>query len=144
MNSFNWGVNNVSRIAAVAGSSAPFGTPALIEAAKKVKAHGNYLPTYSIAGIHDMYKPLPVNDTARSFYNVIRAYALLDDITVPDAPDLKVNETFWAELDGASWGELAGTRAMIGTLSNSHGVMIRLVGLDPYGHWNFNPAAPDI
>lgn len=30
---------------------------------------------YSIAGTRDMYKPLPVNDTPRSFYNVIRAFA---------------------------------------------------------------------
>lgn len=144
MNSFNFGIDNVSRIAAVEGSSAPFGTTAAIEAARKVKANGNYLPMYSIAGNHDMYKPLPVNDTARSFYNVIRAYALLDDITVPDAPDLKVNELFGLKLDGTGWGELAGTRAMIGTLSNSQGVMIKLVGLDPYGHWNFKPAAQDM
>jgi hypothetical protein len=33
---------------------------------------------------------------------------------------------------------------MIGTLSNSKGVMIKLVGLDPYGHWNYKPAAVDI
>jgi poly(3-hydroxybutyrate) depolymerase len=144
MNSFNFGINNVSRIAAVEGSSAPFGTAAAIEAAKKIKANGNYLPMYSIAGNHDMYKPLPVNDTPRSFYNVIRAFALLNDITVPDAPDLKVNELFGLKLDGTGWGELGGTRAMIGTLSNSQGVMIKLVGLDPYGHWNFKPAAPDI
>jgi len=144
MNSFNWGINNVARIAAVAGSSAPFGTAALIEAAKKTKANGNYLPMYAIAGNRDMYKPLPVNDTPRSFYSVIRAYAALDDITVPDAPDLKVNELFGLKLDGTGWGELGGTRAMIGTLSNSQGVMIKLVGLDPYGHWNFKPAAVDI
>ena len=31
---------------------------------------------------------------------------------------------------------------MIGTLSNSQGVMLNLVGLDPYGHWSFKPAAP--
>jgi len=144
MNSFNWGINNVARIAGVEGSSAPFGTAALIDAAKKIKANGNYLPVYAIAGNRDMYKPLPVNDTPRSFYNVIRAYAALDDITVPDAPDLKVNELFGLKLDGTGWGELGGTRAMIGTLSNSQGVMIKLVGLDPYGHWNFKPAAEDI
>ena len=33
---------------------------------------------------------------------------------------------------------------MMGTLSNSQGVMIKLVGLDPYGHWNYKPAAEDI
>jgi hypothetical protein len=33
---------------------------------------------------------------------------------------------------------------MIGTLSNSQGVMIKLVGLDPYSHWNYKPAAVDI
>ena len=144
MNSFNWGVNNVARIAAVEGSSAPFGTTALIDTAQKMKADGNYLPMYSVAGNHDMYKPLPVNDTNRSFYNVIRAYALLNDIPVPEAPDLKVNELFGLKLDGAGWGELGGTRAMIGTLSNRQGVMMKLVGLDPYGHWNYKPAATDI
>jgi hypothetical protein len=144
MNSFNWGINNVSRIAAVEGSSAPFGTAAILEAAKKVKADGNYLPMYSIAGNHDMYKPLPVADSPRSFYNIIRAYALLDDITVPDAPDLKINELFGLKLDGSGWGELGGTRAMIGTLSNRQGVMMKLVALDPYGHWNYKPAATDI
>ncbi len=144
MNSFNWGINNVSRIAGVEGSSAPFGTAALIEAAKKMKHDGNYLPAYSIAGNRDMYKPLPVSDSPRSFYNIIRAYALLDDIQVPDAPDLKVNEYFGLRLDGPGWSELGGVRAMIGTLSNSQGVMIKLVALDPYGHWNFKPAAADI
>jgi poly(3-hydroxybutyrate) depolymerase len=144
MNSFNWGINNVSRIAAVEGSSAPFGTTALIDAAKKARAAGNYLPMYAIAGNRDMYKPLPVNDTARSFYNVIRAYAWLNDITVSETPDLNANELFGLKLDGQAWGDLGGTRALIGTLSNSQGVMIKLVGLDPYGHWNFKPAAEDI
>jgi dienelactone hydrolase len=144
MNSFTWGINNVSRIAAVEGSSAPFGTAALLESAKKVKRNGNYLPAYSIAGTHDMYKPLPVSDSPRTFYNVIRAYALLDDIQVPDAPDLKVNQYFGLKLDGPGWTELGGTRAMIGTLSNSQGVMMKLIALDPYGHWNFKPAAPDM
>ena len=144
MNSFTYGINNVARIAAVEGSSAPFGPPTLMDAAKKAKANGNYLPVYSIAGNHDMYKPLPVNDTPRSFYTAIRAFALLDDIPVPDAPDLKVNEMFGLKLNGTGEGEIGGTRAMIGTLSNSQGVMIRLIALDPYGHWNFKPAAPDM
>ncbi len=47
------------------------------------------------------------------------------------------------KLDGQGWGELGGTRALIGTLSNSQGVMIKLVGLDPYAHWNYKPAAAD-
>ncbi len=144
MNSFTYGINNVSRIAAVEGSSAPFGTAALIESAKKVKRDGNYLPAYSIAGTHDMYKPLPVSDSARTFYNVIRAFAALDDLQVPDAPDLKVNEYFGLKLDGPGWSELGGTKAMIGTLSNSQGVMMKLIALDPYGHWNFKPAAADM
>ncbi|HVW10674.1 MAG TPA: hypothetical protein VHC90_18930 [Bryobacteraceae bacterium] len=144
MNSFNWGMDNVSRIAGVEGSSAPFGTAALIETAKKMKKDGNYLPAYSIAGTHDMYKPLPVSDSARSFYNIIRAYALLDDIQIPDAPDLKVNEYFGLNLAGPGWSALGGVRAMTGTLSNRQGVMIKLVALDPYGHWNFKPAAADI
>ncbi|HVV43770.1 MAG TPA: PHB depolymerase family esterase [Bryobacteraceae bacterium] len=144
MNSFAWGINNVSRIAAVEGSSAPFGAAALIEAAKKVKRNGNYLPAYSIAGTHDMYKPLPVSDSPRTFYNVIRAFAVLDDLQVPDAPDLKVNEYFGLKLDGPGWSELGGTRAMMGTLSNNQGVMMKLIALDPYGHWNFKPAAADM
>ncbi len=144
MNSLNWGVDNVSRIAAVAASSAPFSTAALIENAAKVKADHNYLPMYFVAGTHDMYKPLPVNETQRSFYGAIRAYALLDDIKAPDAPDLSLNELFGVKLDGQAWGDMGGTRALTGTLSNSQGVMIKLVGLDPYGHWNYKPAAADI
>jgi hypothetical protein len=33
---------------------------------------------------------------------------------------------------------------MVGTLSNRQGAMIKLVALDPYGHWNFKPAAEDM
>jgi hypothetical protein len=33
---------------------------------------------------------------------------------------------------------------MIGTLSNSQGVMMKLIALDPYSHWNFKPAAADM
>ena len=85
---------------------------------------------YAIAGNRDMYKPLPVNDTPRSFYTVIRAFALLNDIAVPDGPDLAVNELFGLKLDGPGWSELAGRRAMVGTLANRQGVMIKLVALD--------------
>jgi poly(3-hydroxybutyrate) depolymerase len=144
MNSFVYGMNNIPRIAGVAGHSAPFGPPALLEAAAKNKARGLYLPMYAIAGNKDMYKPLPVNGTPRSFYTVIRAFAMLDDIPVADAPDLAVNELFGLRLDGTGWSTLAGRRAMIGTLSNKQGVMMKLVALDPYGHWNFKPAAEDM
>ncbi len=144
MNSFGYGVNNLKRIAGVAGHSAPFGPPALLDAAAKAKTAGQYLPMYAIAGNRDMYKPLPVNQTPRSFYTVIRAFALLDDITVPDVPDRDVNEMFGLKLEGPGWSELAGRRAMVGTLSNSKGVMMKLVALDPYGHWNFKPAAEDM
>jgi poly(3-hydroxybutyrate) depolymerase len=144
MNSFVYGMNNVSRIAAVAGHSAPFGPPALLDAAAKNKERGQYLPMYAIAGDKDMYKPLPVNSTPRSFYTVIRAFATLDDIPVPDAPDLSVNEMFGLKLDASAWSTLAGRRAMIGTLSNKQGVMMKLVALTPYGHWNFKPAAEDM
>ena len=144
MNSFTYGVNNLKRIAGVAGHSAPFGPPPLLDAAIKAKVAGQYLPLYAIAGNRDMYKPLPVNQTPRTFYNVIRAFALLNGITVPDSPDLAVNEMFGLKLDGPGWSELAGRRAMVGTLSNQQGVMIKLVALDPYGHWNFKPAAEDM
>jgi hypothetical protein len=144
MNSFTYGLNNLARIAGVAGHSAPFGPPALLDAAAKNKGAGKYLPMYAIAGNKDMYKPLPVNDTPRSFYTVVRAFAMVDDITVPDAPNLSVNEMFGLKLDGPGWSELGGRRAMIGTLSNTRGVMIRLVALDPYGHWNYKPAAEDM
>src|SRR5205814_577751 len=130
MNSFTYGLNNVARIAGVAGHSAPFGPPALLEAAAKVKSAGRYLPAYAIAGNKDMYKPLPVTDTPRSFYTVIRAFAMVDDIAVPEKPDLAVNEMFGLTLDGPGWSELGGRRAMIGTLSNTQGAMIRLIALD--------------
>jgi len=144
MNSFTYGVNNLTRIAGVAGHSAPFGPPPLLDAATKAKASGQHLPMYAIAGNRDMYKPLPVNQTPRSFYNVIRAFAQLNEIAVPDAPDLAANEMFGLKLDGPGWSQLAGRRAMVGTLSNREGALIKLVALDPYGHWNFKPAAEDM
>jgi predicted esterase len=144
MNSFGYGVNNLKRIAGAAGHSAPFGPPTLLDAAAKAKTAEIYLPMYAIAGNHDMYKPLPVNQTPRSFYTVIRAFALLDDITVPDFPDLALNEMFGVKLDGPGWSEFSGRRAMVGTLSNRQGAVIKLVALDPYGHWNFKPAAEDM
>src|SRR4029078_5298849 len=75
---------------------------------------------------------------------VIRAFALLNDITVPDGPDLAVNERLGLRLEGAGCIELGVRPAMVGTLSNRQGVMIKLVALDPYGHWNFKPAAEDM
>lgn len=57
MNSFNYGLNNVNRIAGIAAASAPFGPPTLVDSAQKAKGEGNYLPVYSIAGTKDMYKP---------------------------------------------------------------------------------------
>src|SRR5206468_302040 len=96
------------RIAGVAGHSAPFGPPPLLEAAIKAKTSGQYLPMYAIAGNRDMYKPLPVNDTPRSFYTVIRAFAQVNDIAVPDGPDLAVNQMFGLKLEGPGWSDLAG------------------------------------
>jgi poly(3-hydroxybutyrate) depolymerase len=144
MNSFSYGVNNLGRIAGVAGHSAPFGPPTLLDAVAKAKGADRYLPMYAIAGNRDMYKPLPVNQTSRSFYTVIRAFAELNDIPAPEAPDLTLNEMFGLKLEGSGWGELAGRRALTGTLSNRKGAVIKLVALDPYGHWNFKPAAEDM
>ena len=99
---------------------------------------------YAIAGDRDMYKPLPVNDTPRSFYTVIRAFGLINEIAVPEMPDLALNPMFGLKLDATRANDLAGRPAIIGTLSNRLGVMIKLVALTPYGHWNFKPAADDM
>src|SRR5206468_2825476 len=40
-------------------------------------------------------------------------------IKVPEAPDLQVNQLFGFKLDGPGWSDLAGRRAMIGTLFNN-------------------------
>lgn len=144
MNSFSYGLNNRTRIAGVAGTAAPFGPPALLEAAHKAKASAQYLPLYAIAGDRDMYMPQPVNDTARSFYNVIRAFALVNDISVPEMPDLALNPMFGLKLDATRAKDLAGRPAIVGTLSNRLGVVVKLVALTPYGHWNFKPAAEDM
>jgi hypothetical protein len=108
MNSFTYGVHNLKRIAGVAGHSAPFGPPTLLDAALKARASGQHLPMYAIAGNRDMYKPLPVNETPRSFYTVIRAFALLNDIAAPEVPDLATNAMFGLKLGGPGWSDLAG------------------------------------
>lgn len=144
MNSFTYGVNNLTRIAGVAGASAPFGPPALLDLIKKARSDRQYLPLYAIAGDKDVFKPLPVNDTPRSFYNVIRAFALLNDITIPEAPDLNAHAMFGVKVDTTGQKDLAGRPAIVGTLSNKDSVMIKLVALTPYAHWNFKPAAEDM
>jgi poly(3-hydroxybutyrate) depolymerase len=141
-NSITWGINNIGRIAAVGASSPPFGSQAMIDQANQLKSKQDYLPIYIVAGDHDQYHPLPV--TAGGLYSVIRAYATLDGITVPDAPDLTANPLYGVKLDGQGEVDLGGTKALSGTLSNSDGPMIKLVGLTPYGHWNYKPAAADI
>jgi len=142
MSSYGFGANNVQKIAAVAGSSAPFAPASLLTTVENEKVPGNYLPMYTIAGTADMYHPLPVKTTG--LYTAIRAYALLNDITVQPVADLTLNPLFGTTLDGPGWTQLAGTPAMIGTFSNDQGVMIKLVGLDPYAHWNYKPAISDI
>ena len=141
-NSMSYGLNNISRIAAIAPASAPFGSA--IETAQKVKGNGNYLPMFFIAGTHDMYKPIPVATSGRSLYSAIRAFAFLNDITVPEAPDFNANELFGVKLENQAWTVFGFSRALVGTLSNKQGPMIKLVGLDPYGHWNYTPAAADM
>jgi len=141
-NSMSYGLNNISRIAAIAPASAPFGSA--IEVAQKVKRNGNYLPMFFIAGTHDMYKPIPVATSGRSLYSAIRAFAFLNDITVPEAPDLGANELFGVKLENQAWTAFGFSRALVGTLSNKQGSMIKLVGLDPYGHWNYTPAAAEM
>ena len=86
MNSFTHGLNNLRRAypRGVAGHSAPFGPPPLLDAGEQGQGRWPVLlPMYAIAGNRDMLQPLPVNQTPRSFYNVIRAFALLNGITVP-------------------------------------------------------------
>jgi len=114
----------------------------MIDQANELKSKQNYLPIYIVAGDHDQYHPLPV--TTNGLYSVIRAYATLDGITVPDAPDLAANPLYGVKLDGQAEVDLGGTKALSGTLSNGDGPMIKLVGLTPYGHWNYKPAAADI
>ena len=46
--------------------------------------------------------------------------------------------------EGPGWSALAGRRAMIAKLSNQQRIMVRLLALDPYGHWNFKPPAADM
>ncbi len=141
-NSMSYGLNNISRIAAIAPASAPFGSA--MDAAQRVKKDGNYLPMFFIAGTHDQYKPLPVATGGRSLYGAIRAFAFLNDITVPENPDLNANEIFGLKLENQAWTVFAFSRAMVGTLSNKQGEMIKLVGLDPYSHWNYKPAATEM
>ena len=144
LSSYSYGINNINKIAAIAGSSAPNGNAALITAATAKKESGKYLPMYSILGTKDMYHPIPVTTSGNSFYNTIRAFAVLNDLTVGAQADLAANPIFGTHLDGQAWQDVAGRQAMVGTLSNQQGVMMKLVGLDPYGHWNYKPAVEDI
>ena len=64
-----------------------------------------------------MYKPLPVNDTVRSFYNVIRPFALEPEhlcSTTSRSPTRPISRSM--KRDGQGWPG----SAPVGTLSNKH------------------------
>ena len=113
MNSFLYGLNNRTRIAGVAGAAAPSGRPHC--STRPEGSDGAHcLPMYAIAGDRDMYKPLPVNDTLRSFYTVVRAFGLVNEIAVPEMPDLALNPMFGLKLDATRANDLGGRPASSG------------------------------
>ena len=135
MNSFLYGLNNRTRIAGVAGAATPSVRPHCSTRRGRVTqvlstCRCTPSPATGICTSH-----CPSTTRPRSFYTVVRAFGLVNEIAVSEMPDLALNPMFGLKLDATPANELAGRRAIIGTLSNRRGVMIKLVALTPYGHW---------
>ena len=118
MNSFTYGLNNITRIAGVAGHRR---RSARRRCSTRREGEGG--------------RPVPADVCDRRQQGHVQAAAgqrhaalvLQRDSRVrarqrhhgSRRPDLAVNEMFGLKLDGPGWSELAGRRAMVGTLSNS-------------------------
>ena len=142
MNSYIYGVNNLKRIAGVAGPSAPFGPPHCSTRPRQRRPAASICRCMPSRATGTCTSRCPsTRHHARSTTSFARSrWSTTLRSQTPDLaePDVR-SQAGWA---GGS--ELAGRRAMIGTLSNRLGVMIKLVALTPYGHWNFKPAAEDM
>ncbi|MBQ7993456.1 MAG: hypothetical protein IJ252_10535, partial [Solobacterium sp.] len=137
---YTYALNHSDVFTASSGSSSPFmtGSAALTQKANEVRELKTYLPTYVIAGTADVYKPIP---TTRG-NGLLQAYAAINDIDVPAEMDFTANKYYGIQLDNQGYYSINGQNVLAGTLSNDLGVMMKVVAMEPYAHWN-NPALVD-
>lgn len=144
-NSQSWGIAHPTLFTAVSGVGAPFGGgDAQIAQAAAAAKPKQEVPFYMLQGVEDGIGQLPVTANARSVYTTIRAYAALNGVDVPTTPDLSLNPHYGIALDDQRWEIMETNEALVGTLSNDRGVMIKLAGVNGLGHVSFAPSAADI
>lgn len=143
INSYNWGVNHVKTFAAIQGSSG-IGDNSTVESAKQNKEKGIYLPVYLAGGSHDTYQVLPVIHNDYGGYKVLKAYGHINDIDIPNEPDLDINPFYGLKMDNQGYTKLNQQTVYSGTLSNQDGIMIKAVAMDPYAHWNCKQIIDDV
>jgi poly(3-hydroxybutyrate) depolymerase len=144
-NSQSWGISHPTLFTAVSGVGAPFGggEGQIAQAAAAAKPNQE-VPFYMLQGVEDGIGQLPVTASARSVYTTIRAYGALNGVDVPVTPDLSLNPHYGIALDDQQWETMGTNEALVGTLSNDRGVMIKLAGVNGLGHVSFAPSAADI
>lgn len=144
-NSQSWGIAHPTLFTAVSSVGAPFGGgDAQIAQAAAAAKPNQEVPFYMLQGVEDGIRQLPVTASSRSVYTTIRAYGALNGVDVPTAPDLSANPHYGIALDDQRWETMGTNEALVGTLSNDRGVMIKLAGVNGLGHVSFAPSAADI
>lgn len=144
-NSQSWGIAHPTLFTAVSGVAAPFGGgDAQIAQAAAAAKPNQEVPFYMLQGVVDGIRQLPVTANPRSVYTTIRAYGALNGVDVPTTPDLTANPHYGIALDDQRWETMGTNEALVGTLSNDRGVVIKLAGVDGLGHVSFAPSAADI
>ncbi|MBQ7993652.1 MAG: hypothetical protein IJ252_11560, partial [Solobacterium sp.] len=138
--SYSYAMDHPEVFTAVEGSSSPFmtGSAAMTAKAEEIAAQELGLPVYILAGTTDVYKPIP---TTRG-NGLVTAYAKANNIDVPEEMDFTANKYYGIQLDDQGYVDINGFNCLAGTLSNDRGVMMKVVAMEPYAHWN-NPAMVD-
>ena len=141
----SWGIASPRLFTAVSGVAAPFGGgDSQIAQAVAAAKPNQEVPFYMLQGVDDGLRPLPVSASSRSVYSTIRAYGALNGLNVPVTPDLALNPHYGIALDDQAMVTMGTNEALVGTLSNDRGVVLKLAAVSGLGHVSFAPSAADI
>ena len=143
-----WGIKNSKKIAAVEATAGRERND-IIKSAKENKQDGVYVPLYVVGGTEDTIVTFPIQkdhvvNNEQTPYHSILAYCHINDIEIPEYPDLALNKYYGLALDNQGTYTYNHHQVYAGTLSNDTGVMLKAVTIEPYAHWNCKDMVDDI
>ena len=111
-------------------------------------------PILYICGDHDNFQMIPVdgsgqfgtpgifqNDPNVDMFPFIQAYQKINQVDVAPQYDLSLNEFYGVALDNQEWTVLGDKQMLVGTASNTNGVVMKLAAVKDLAHWNYKPEA---